>query len=369
MVNYSNEMGLQEFATISGIKGGQFNKEVFSAVLKFKDLDRFLQVFPEVQRQASGRKINSIKNYILTGIEDNSSMRYFSALTVTTRGHVFYDESKHRIAIDTNNSKLSINDGQHRYNGIVAAIEELKRRISKTNDYEKVNKYEEMLSRLESMVMPLVIFNNLSETEEKQLFYDLNNLATKPSRSATIRLAQSDNLSRMARELSETNDYLIRYGVETNKMSIHSNNKNTILLTTVYEMCKLLYQDELKQDKNYISDEIYEQLKEDTNNIFNKIFNALPQDLDVKNKYITSKSFALRGIAKFINDVMTSNKYNHDNIYKAIANVDWKENFEYWEQFGAKTNESGNLEFPNHNVNGIVSVKNACITELKKINN
>src|SRR5437763_2216358 len=122
------DLNFERYAQIRGVRGKQFNKDVYSAMLKFKDLSRFLEVFPKIQRSMSKVNVKSIKRYVLSGIEGDNPldyMRFFNSITVTSKGTILYDEDKGTILIDTNNP-LSINDGQHRTEGIKEAIEELK---------------------------------------------------------------------------------------------------------------------------------------------------------------------------------------------------------------------------------------------------
>jgi DGQHR domain-containing protein len=186
------ELQLENFLTIDALKGKQFGHEIYVTVLRFKEVQTFLETFQDVQRQIMPHKVASIKRYILTGLKKNPAMRFFPSLTVTARGHLFFEESSNRLAIDVRKSKLSINDGQHRYTSCVAAINELKEKIARSKDEEDKFILRSELKELEEMVLPITIFNNLSESEEKQLFYDTNSLAQRPSRSTTIRLAQTD---------------------------------------------------------------------------------------------------------------------------------------------------------------------------------
>lgn len=361
-----DNLTVNSFATISGLKGMQFGKEIFVSLLKFEDLRRFLEVFPDVQRGANKRKIKSIKNYVITGIEDTDLMRFFSGITVTSRGHIFYDESRKSIAIDTNNSKLSVNDGQHRFLGVKLAIDELQSKVNKAMDGGKYDKYKMLLTSLQNMVIPLTIFNNISEVEEKQLFYDLNTLAQRPSRSATIRLAQSDLISKMAREVAYENDYLKRYGVEMNKSSIHKNNSNTVLLTTIYAMIKKFFHKELKANDNYVNKENFDELKEYINDTFNNIFSVLPKDLNIKGKYITDKSFALRGIASFIYECKHYNDFSDAKIYSAIQKVKWTYDVDYWSKFGGYKDENGHAILFYGTQGGEKAVYDACYSEFNK---
>ncbi|MEK1828924.1 hypothetical protein AAAC51_07190 [Priestia megaterium] len=92
LVKKQRELDLQTalMAELVAIKGNQFGKPVYSTVLPFKDLMKFLNVFPEVQRQLNSRKVTSIKTYTLSGMElmkkAKRAMRFFLALHVRQEG-------------------------------------------------------------------------------------------------------------------------------------------------------------------------------------------------------------------------------------------------------------------------------------------
>jgi DNA sulfur modification protein DndB len=360
-----HDLSLSHMATISGIRGKQFGREIFSTVLKFKDLMSFLEVFPNVQRKIVPRRVTKIKNYVLSGLENKKNMRFFSSLTVTARGNIFYDESTQKVAINTHESRLSINDGQHRFYGISEAIRELQGRINKAKTRKARDKAVEMIEELKEMIVPIVIFNNLTEQEEKQLFHDLNNLSQRPSRSANIKLVQTDMIAKIARELSIENKYLKHYGVEVDKMSIQKNNSNTILLTTIYSMIKLMYWNSYKYDNNFINEDNIQEYKEKVNDTLSELFYTLPPDINVKGKYILEKNYALRGIAKFIhhcrNDLRIEDKYT----FEAIGKVDWSTNMKFWELYGAFPSKKGLIQFAGNGEGGITAVFMACSDKLK----
>lgn len=344
------DLELTQFATLSAVKGTQFGKDVYSSVLKFNDLDEFLQIFPDVQRDIIPRKVNSIKRYILSGLEEPEStpMRYFSAVTVTCKATMYYDEKNMRCAIDTYNSKLSINDGQHRFEAIRQLIIRLEKNFLKTKDKMKQANLLRMIKELKEMVIPIVIFDDLSDAEEKQLFHDLNNLAQRPSRNANIRLNQTDLFSRVARELATTNRFLIHYGVEMDKMSISGNkNENTILLSTIYASAKELLGLESRHNDKVLKETNYEEMKDFIEDTFNKLFTALPHDINVRHKYILEKSFTIKAISRFI-----CHARNHidlqitdDSIFDIISGVDWTYNLDEWLEYGAVQGEDQNIVF------------------------
>lgn len=339
-----HDLAVENYATISGIRGKQFGKELYSTVIKFKDLMTFLEVFPDVQRDCSMRRVNAIKKYVLswfeTKPEESLPMRFFSAITVSARGNIFYDDNTQRVAIDTRNSKLSVNDGQHRFLGISEAIRTLSSLYNRTSntDPEKEKVFKN-LNELKEMVIPIVIFNGISEQEEKQLFHDLNNLAQRPSRSATIRLAQTDLYSTLARELAEENIFFTTYGVEMDKMSIHKSNKNLVLLTSIHFLVNEL----IGASGETLTKQTYATYKNAVNGIVDSMFEALPDDVNVKGKYLIEKNYTIKGLARFIAHAKYELKLKDEAIYKAIKETDWTTNFSHWSKFGATEGVSGIL--------------------------
>ncbi|MFF2532508.1 DNA sulfur modification protein DndB [Brevibacillus sp. NPDC058079] len=339
-----HDLEISNFATISGIRGKQFGREIFNTLIEFKDLMTFLEVFPEVQRDISMRRVNSIKKYVLSGLEDMNNpiakraMRFFSAITVTARGHIFYEESSHRLAIDTTKSKLSVNDGQHRFHGISEAIRYLQALYNREINEKHKEHILYNLNTLKEMVIPVVIFNGVDIPEEKQMFHDLNNLAQRPSRSATIRLAQTDLLSKLAREIAEENVYLKTFGVEMDKMSIHKNNKNLILLTTIHYCVNEL----IPTGEELLAPKTFDYHKKHISSIFDSIFEALPTDIDQKGLYLLEKNYAFKGIARFIVHAK-KDKVADKRIYQAIKDTDWTNNLTNWSSYGASEGSTGVL--------------------------
>lgn len=361
------EMDLQLFATLSAIKGTQFGREVYSSVILFKDLDKFLATFPNVQRQINPRKVNSIKRYILNGLEseEEMSMRFFSAVTVSCRGIIFYDDSTKRMAINTNECKLSINDGQHRIEAINKTLNYLEQEYVKSKDKIKSQKIRRKIDMLKDMIVPVIIFDGLTERHEKMLFHDLNNLAQRPSKNVNIKMNQVDLFSKMAMELAEENRYLKHYGIETDKMSIQEGNPNSILLSTLYESIKELVN--FKENHYVLSYENFDSAKKMINETFDKLFYVLPPDLNVKGKYLLEKSYALKSISRFINEARNHLLMIEDErIFEIIKNMDWGYNPEFWRKFGAVSGKGENLVFPGGGYGAAKAVYQALVDQINE---
>jgi DNA sulfur modification protein DndB len=336
------DLKVGQVAELQATRGQQFGREVFTSTILFKDLRKFLTVFPNVQRDLNPIKVAKIKTYIFTGLTEEDPMRFFSAITCTCRGNLFYDEKNQRMAIDVHQSRLSVNDGQHRFVAIAEAIDELiiKHDNALNRDKLRANALREQIEDLENMTIPLVIFNQISESAEKQLFHDINLLASRPSRSATVRLAQTDLVAVLSRELATTNKFFNDYGVEYDKANIAQTNQNFILLTTIYTTIKDMFREFSANGKvnTYVSEESYDDNLIYMNETYNEIFRALPYDIFNKDVYFAFKHFVMKGIVRFIK------KHRKDGmpeplIFGAIKKVDWTNNVEYWGQYGARMGE------------------------------
>lgn len=342
------DLNLDMFAQVGGVRGRQFGKDVYVTVLKFKDLDKFLESFPNVQRGMNKNRIKEIKKYILSAIgsQEESFMRFFNSVTVTCRGTMIYDEEKRTVLIDTQ-SKLSINDGQHRVEGIKEAIGELEKLIEKTKDLNDRRVIEESLEELKEMIVPVTIFNGLTEGQEGQLFHDLNNLPRRPSRNANIRLSQTDLFAKMSREVSMENKYLSHYGVEMDKQFITGNkNENTFLLSTVYMSIKYLLDTNLTLDKSFLKKKNYDRVKSEINKTFELILEKLPSDMDVKGKYVIDKSYTLTGICKFVSYANDNMLFaDKEDIYTVIGKLNWSYKNKDWLKYGAIKGKGDNIIF------------------------
>lgn len=356
--NTDMEKGL--FASLSAIQGYQFGREIYSSVIKFKDLADFLEIFPSVQRDIIPRKVASIRKYILTATDEN--LRFFSSITVSCKGYAFYDSTNKRLAIDVANTKLSINDGQHRFEAIKTTLEYLENEFRKSKNKERTKEIREKIDRLEEMVVPIVIFNGLCENQEKQLFHDLNNLAQRPSRSANIKLNQTDYIARISREVANINSYLIKYGVEKEKASIHKNNPNTILLTTIYNSLKLLF----KLREKEINEDNLQQFIDVANKMFEVIFEVLPDDINTKGKYVLEKSYGMNALFRFVATMLVEGE-SMDNIVSVIKNTDFSIYNTEWKKYTGKFNEYGNLEFSGGSGGGNRSIYNMLHDKLKNL--
>ena len=359
--NTDLEKGL--FASLPAIKGEQFGREIYSTLIKFKDLEDFLEIFPEVQRDIIPRKVKAVRRYILSASEEN--LRFFSSITVTIRGHAFYDSANKRLALDVSNSKLSVNDGQHRFEGIRTTLKKLESDFLKSKDKEKSEEIRKKIDSLEQMAIPMVIFSGIDESSEKQLFHDLNNLAQRPSRNSNIKLNQNDYIAKMARELAVYNSYLKKYGVETDRASIHIVNPNTILLTTLYKLVKELCYIDMRNIKKILNESNYKERFSYVNGWLDKVFAVLPDDINIKNKYVLDKGYGLTAVFRFV-ATMLKEGIKEEAILFAIKSTDFSIHNKEWEKYNGSINQFGGIGFSGGSGGGYKAVYSLLLDKINQ---
>lgn len=263
------------------------------------------------------------------------------------------------MAINTNECKLSINDGQHRFEAINKTLEQLEKDFVKCKDKLKVRRIKQQIDTLKDMVIPIAIFDGLSEKEEKQLFHNLNNLAQRPSRNTNIRLNQVDLYSRMSLDLAKENKYLSYYGIEMDKMSIQKGNDNTFTLSSIYEASKEILG--YRYNSDVLTEENYDRCKSHLNEIFEKLFFVLPPDLNEKGKYLFDKSYTLKAVSRSIGD-----SKNNLELMLSDEEIDWTMNIAFWSQYGASAGKNGNIVFPGGGYGANKAVYEALISQVEK---
>ncbi|MCT4479137.1 DGQHR domain-containing protein [Peribacillus frigoritolerans] len=351
--------------TISGTKGKQFGKDIYTSLIKFRDLDKFLAVFPQVQRKVDRRRVNLLAGYVLKGLEEGN-MSFLTSITATCRGDIFYNDTKQVIAIDTS-SQLSINDGQHRFEGVRKAISEIKKEIRKTKAGESKEQLKEKMNLLEEMTLPIVIFANISESEEMQLFHDLNNLAKTPSKSVNLRFNQSNLYIRLAKEVSQENEFLSTYGVDMENDKLSDKNQNFALLNTISNSISYLLLGKNKQDDSFLTSDNYQAQKGNVNSMLDNLFTYLPSDITNRKKYLLGRASTLQGICKFIYDAKNKMELSDDLIYKVIEDTEWRHD-EVWLNYGGSWDKNNEGITFSGSAAAISSVYKMLMENLEKIN-
>ena len=205
-----------------GIRGIQAGREFYVAMCPMKIIPKLFvfndfDIPPELraQRILRNSRIPSIKNYIL----NNPDNYIFSSLTASVDGVMRFqpfpalgpDGKLGRLYISMD-SRLLINDGQHRRKAIEEALK------------EKPELGHEMIS--------VVFFRDDGLKRSQQMFSDLNKNAVKPTKSLNILYDHRDTFSQFVVEMINTIE-IFKNRVELEKTTLSNRTTKAFTLNGI----------------------------------------------------------------------------------------------------------------------------------------
>ncbi len=215
------------FDAIRGIQAGH---EFYVAMCPLKIIPKLFvfndhDIPPQLraQRTLSGTRIPAIKNYIL----NNPNDYIFSSLTASVDGTMRFtpaaylgQEGKLGRLYIAMESRLLINDGQHRRKAIEEALK------------EKPELGHEMIS--------VVFFQDKGLKRSQQMFSDLNKNAVKPTKSLNILYDHRDDFSKFIVDLTASME-LFQGRVELEKTSISNRSIKAFTLNGISDATMHLF--------------------------------------------------------------------------------------------------------------------------------
>ena len=228
------------------MRGVQAGREFYVAMCPMKIIPK-LFVFSEVdlppevraQRTLKETRIPAIRDYIL----ENPKDYVFSSLTASVDGKMKFsplpalgENGKQGRLYVSMNSRLLINDGQHRRRAIEEAL--------------KVN------PDLANETISVVFFNDKGLKRSQQMFADLNKHAVKPSTSLGILYDHHDDYSQFIVSLASEVD-IFRNRVELEKTTISNRSTKFFTLSGISAATKLLLDGEkdiLPERRRFVKD-------------------------------------------------------------------------------------------------------------------
>lgn len=172
-----------------------------------------------MQRVLNKQRIPEMRDYILS----NRNSYVFSALTACVDGEILFESvneesyvGRLKIPVD---SRIIINDGQHRRAAIDAALQDCP-----DLRYEDIS---------------IVIYYDLGLERSQQMFSDLNRYAIRPTKSLNILYDNRDIFSVMIKECIERIP-IFKGSVEYEKSSISNRSKELFTLSAIFHASKLI---------------------------------------------------------------------------------------------------------------------------------
>lgn len=333
------------------LRGTQGKKEFYVAMCPLKIIPK-LFIFDEydlppnlrAQRVLRKSRIPAIKNYIL----DNPEEYLFSSLTASVDGSMKFMPAAHlgpkgkmgRLYISMD-SRILINDGQHRRKAIEEALKEC--------------------PSLGHETISVVFFADRGLERSQQMFSDLNKNAVKPSKSLSILYDRRDPYSRFVTEMIDDVD-MFKGRVELEKTTIAKHSKAVFTLGGISDATKkLIGRPKVVRPKvaeKELALEFWGHLTEIIPEWQLVIKGRLSAD-DLRANYVHSHTNCLNALGMAGNVVVQEHPDRWKRVLSALRNVDWSRSNPEW---------SGNLIQGKHMVRtttGIVLCANVLLAKCK----
>lgn len=260
----------------------QLGRDAFVTSIKYRDLDKIV-VDADVQRPESKKRVSKIAEYV----KENDG--YFGAAVLTVIGgdvgSVVLDEN--RLIVD-HTCRIVVNDGQHRIAGIKRAIADGLIEEDRMDDD-----------------LPVLIYVNLEQDEQRQLFADINLNAMKPPKAIGLNFNDRNLLVRFAKALIERSTFKGR--VNYLKTKITAKDRETFTFASIVSACDRMFDD--------LSPETFDAHLADAVEFWNQVDDAIGPVWDAKDT-IANTTVGLSALAGL---------YGEDVDWSKLAALRWNE--------------------------------------------
>ena len=306
------------------IRGIQAKREFYVAMCPLKIIPKFFifndyEIPPELraQRIMKDSRIPAIKNYILNNPEDYT----FSSLTASVDGTMKFtpaaslgeDGKLGRLYINMD-SRLLINDGQHRRKAIEEALK------------ENPDLGSEMIS--------VVFFQDDGLKRSQQMFSDLNKNAVKPTKSLNILYDHRDKFSQFIVKLVGSVE-IFEGRVELEKTSISNRSTNAFTLNGIADASLRLIG--LRKSRKPTDDEkklIKEYWEIVSKNIpeWQLLIQGKTSSSELRKSFVHTNTNCLNAIGIAGQIIIEQNPDSWKDVLKNLKKIDWSRESADWEK-------------------------------------
>lgn len=315
---------MSEFShTFPAARGVQSGRPCYVAMCPLRLIPKIFifdgqEVPPELraQRVLNRTRIPDIVSYLV----DNPTDYTLSGITASVDGRVSFEPSTDTgmgqnlgllsIPMD---AKILINDGQHRREAVVQAIEQ-----NPELGYDNI---------------PVLFFIDDGLKRSQQMFADLNKHAVRPSDSISTLYDRRDQLSELARVVSRDVKIFSRM-TEMERSSISNRSSKLFTLSAIKNASKALL---MKGKGDPISDEEQQLAVEYWNEIGANMRDwqlALDKKVatcDLREQYVHAHGVMLQAMGHIGVDLLFKPKSRWSKTLKGLQNIDWARANKDWE--------------------------------------
>ena len=306
--------------TFPAIRGIQAQREYYVAMWSLR-LMRQVSIFNEdelppemrAQRILNKSRIPEITGYIL----DNPDDYVFSALTVSIDSYVTFEpingQDKLGILKVPMEAKFIINDGQHRRQAIIDALEQRPALAHET--------------------IAVVFFLDIGLERCQQMFADLNRHAIRPSRSLGLLYDHRNDKSKLAK-LVILKSEMFREIVDMEKSSLAKRSRKLFTLSAFFNACADLVEGiatgVLEDDAN-LARGFWEEVATHFPVWAQVRAGRLPSS-EVREGFIHAHGIALQALGKAGNALLKNHPKDWKTKLAALEKIDWsRSNAKVWE--------------------------------------
>lgn len=311
------------YFTFPAIRGIQAGREYYVSMCPLGLVHKIFkfdeeELSPELraQRILNKSRVPEIARYIT----QNPDNYVFSAITASIDGEVQFSTVSNSpemlrnglLKIDMN-SRIIVNDGQHRRAAIEMAIKED--------------------SSLSNETIAVVFFTDRGLERSQQMFADLNRHAIRPSRSLGLLYDHRNDLSKIAKFVAlEAQSF--KGLVEMERSTLSERSKKLFTLSAIYTSCHALLDSRQLEDSDTASklcisfwDEVSKYMPE-----WELVRRSRLTAGEIRKDFIHSHGIALQSIAIAGSQLLNEYPKEWKKKIALIKNIDWsRQNTKVWE--------------------------------------
>jgi len=320
----SNELTVDPYYTFPAIRGIQASREYYTTMCSLRLIPKIFLFDEELpaelraQRILNKGRIPMISKYLT----DNPQDYVFSSITASIDGDVEFipyggTDSKNKIGElkIPMNSKIIINDGQHRRAAIEQALKEL--------------------PEIGSDTISVVFFIDSGLKKSQQMFADLNQHAVRPTKSLGILYDHRDPFSRFIIRLI-SNVPIFKDRVELEKISISNRSLKFFTLSTIYQANRALLgknkvNESVSDDEYKIATEFWTALSDRIPEWKLLMVHKVSPD-ELRRDYIHAHGVALHALGIAGHSLLEKHQDDWKKYLRNLESVDWsRSNSKTWE--------------------------------------
>lgn len=316
----------------------QSGYEVMLTQLPFKILDNIFEIDEYVQRRLDGRKRNEISQFVIDSL--NNYPFYFSPFIFSLRDGIEHREENEWYL--NSKTKLYILDGQHRFQGLNAALFRLNQeKLVLEGDFEKnkhqIDVYAKKIDFIRNYPISMQVYAGLDRQRERQLFADINTERSEVHGGLIVKYDKRDEYAVFVKTVVDEVEDLFEIETTLSRLTKTNSAMTTMIamkrcLMTMFEGGKGFSSTSGKSSKD-LSDQ---KIKQAAVLFFQTWLDIFPKKMNDRDKYVcgnTTVQIALAYAVYFLNNRYGLGYVETIQALRKLKSCSWKADDHLFEDF------------------------------------